>query len=96
MSLMEGRGGVPHVFSASIPTTGRQHVFPSCSKWIWISATTNNCIMYFTQDDFTNSTNGVTVDADSTWEGPLEICEIWLKGVTAASDVVLVVARRRN
>lgn len=102
MSVLEGRGGIPHVFREAIATTGRMHQFPFVAKHVKIRAATNVCRMYFTEADFTADANYVVVPVASAstpygeWEGPVEASQIWLRGVSGSSDVELVAFQRRG
>lgn len=96
MSMLQDRGGAPHVFNEIITTTGRKHDIRSFTQWIRITATVSPCLVYFTEDDFTNGTNAVTIAADSVLEAPLEIRYIWLKGSGGSSTVSLLAAKRLN
>ena len=102
MSVMETRGGYPHVFRASIDTTGRGHAFPFTSKYLKIRVETNPCRMYFTESDYTNDENYVVIPVAAAatpygeWDGPLEASQVWLKGVGGASAVELVAFQRRG
>lgn len=102
MSVVEGRGGYPHVFRATIDTTGRGHRFPFTSKYLKIRVATNPCKMYFTEADFTADANYVVVPVAAAatphgeWEGPLEASQVWLKGDGGNSAVELVAFQRRG
>jgi len=102
MSLFEGRGGAPHIFRASIDTTGRSHSFKFDSKYIQIRVATSPCRLFFTQADFDNDENYIEVPIPSTstpygrFEGPIGVDTIWLKGVGGNSEIELVVYRRLN
>lgn len=102
MSVLEGRGGFPHVFRESITTTGRSHRFPFVSKYLKIRTGVNVCRIFFTEADFTAGTNYIELPVASAttphgeWEGPVEASEVWLKAITAASVVELVAFQRRG
>jgi len=99
---MEGRGGAPHVFRATAATTGRMHAFKAVSKWMRIRVATFPCKVYFTEADFDDDINYITVPvaaADAPygeWEGPIEASAVWLAGVGGGSVVELVAALRKN
>lgn len=102
MSLMEGRGGVPHVFRETIDNTaGRAHKFPFAIKYLKVRAGTNPCKLYFTEADFTADANYVLVPVPGTstpngeWDGPVEATQVWLKGSGGNSAVELVAFQRR-
>lgn len=102
MSVQEGRGGYPHVFQETVGTAGRHHRFPFTTKYLKIRVATNPCLMYFTQDDYDNGTNVVTVPVPAAetphgeWEGPVEASQIWLKGSGGNTAVELVAFQRRG
>ena len=102
MTVLESRGGVPNVFRASIDTTGRAHRFPFMSKYLQIRVATNPCKMYFTEADFNNDVNYVTVPVPAAetphgeWAGPVEAQGVWLKGSGGTSAVELVAYQRRG
>jgi len=103
MSIMETRGGVPHVRRIQFDTTGRKHLFKGKSKWLCIRATTFPAIVYFNEDDFTAANTNyilVPVSAAATpygeWSGPVETDAIWIKGSGGSTDIELVVTKRLN
>ena len=96
MSLLYTRSGIPHIFKDTITTVGRTHSFNGYSKWIKITATTNPCLVYFSEEDFDAGTSFITVDTSSPVELPLEVNNIWLKGSGGDSTVEIVAALRLN
>lgn len=102
MSVMESRGGIPHVFRETIDSTGRGHQFPFVSKYLKIRAATNPCKIFFSEADFTADANYVLVPvaADITphgeWDGPVEASKVWLKGSGGNSAIELVAFQRRG
>lgn len=102
MSILETRGGQPHIFRDTITTTGRTHAIKSVSKWICIRVATNPCRLFFTEDDFDNDANYIEVPVASTstpygqWSGPIGTNQIWLKGVGGDSDIEFVATKRLN
>jgi hypothetical protein len=96
MSLLFTRSGRPHIFNDVIDTTGRVHDIRGYTKWIHITATTNPCLIYFTEDDYTAGVNYLTVTTSAPFEAPLEIQKIWLKGSGGSSTVELIAAVRLN
>jgi hypothetical protein len=103
MSLSSVRGGFPHVFSAqTIGTGGVRHGFPFTSNHLKVRVTTNPCLMYFTEADFTAGTNPITIPVAAAatpygeWEGPVEAKEVWLKGSGGNTVVELVAFQRRG
>jgi hypothetical protein len=102
MSVMQTRGGVPEVFRDTITTGGRAHSFRSFLSYIIVRALTNPCRIYFTEADYIADANYVTVPIPAAttpygeWQGPTEIGEIWLRGVTGSSDIEIVGFQRRG
>jgi hypothetical protein len=103
MSIMESRGGAPHVFRDTIDNSaGRMHQFPFVSKHLQVRAASNPCKLYFTEEDFTADANYVVVPVASTstpngeWVGPVEASKIWLKGSGGSSTIELVAFQRRG
>lgn len=102
MSIMQGRGGHPFVFLDTIDTTGRKRFFPSIINFLKIRVTTFPCKVYFTEDDFDNDANFITVPVAAAatphgeWEGPAEVTGIWLKGLGGSSVVEVVGFQRRG
>lgn len=107
MSIMESRGGWPHVYridglSNSEPTN---HRFGSVAKYLKIRAADNDVMVFFTEEDATAGENYVLVPVPSEtsfidgWEGPAECREVWLQSAgteSATSDVELVAFLRRG
>jgi hypothetical protein len=96
MSLLYTRSGKPHIFNDTITTAGRIHDLRGYSKWLRVTATTNPCLLYFSEEDFTSGTNFITVATATPFEAPLEINKIWIKGSGGDSDVALVASIRLN
>ena len=102
MSVLQVRGGVPHVFRATIDEAGRDHNLPSFASFMVIRVATNPCKIYFTLADFTANENYILVPVPSTstpygeWCGPVEIDKLWLKGSGGNSAVELVTFQRRG
>lgn len=101
MSVLQTRGGWPHVFRAGIDTTGRKHDFKMVSTYLKVVAVTNPAKMYFTEADFTADTNYVSIPVAAAatpwgWEGPAEVPGVWLKGDGGTSAVELVAFQRRG
>lgn len=96
MSVLQTRGGFPHVFRASIPTTGRLHDPKKWTSYIQVWVTTNAVRLYFTKEDFEKDQNYLEVAADKFWEGPAEVRGVWFKAQTAAADVVAIFYQRRS
>jgi hypothetical protein len=95
MSLVQTRGGWPHVFRAEIPTTGRLHDPKKWTSYLQVYAATNDVHLYFSQEDFDNDENYIVVEADESWEGPAEVRGVWFKAQTAAANVVAIFYQRR-
>jgi hypothetical protein len=103
MSVLEGRGGIPHVFRETVDhTTGRYHRFPFTSKYVQIRVLTNPCKVYFSEDDFVADVNYILIPVPATtapygeWQGPVEAGGIWLRGSVGSSAVELVAYQRRG
>jgi hypothetical protein len=96
MSILETRGGYPHVFRETITTGGRSHRLPFIIKYLKIKAKTNPLRLYFTEDAYTADANYVEVTVADGWEGPVEIGQLWFKGVGGDSDIELVAFQRRG
>ena len=104
MSLVQGRGGIPHVWRKTITTTGRLHKIPFNIRYLQIRADGYECQLYFLEDDFDKGVNYVRVPvaspktSDTGWAGPVELYihnTIWLKAVGGNSNVELVAYQRR-
>jgi hypothetical protein len=107
MSIMEARGGIPHVFRESVDnTTGRFHRFPFPCKHLIIRVTGNPCKLFFDELEFTKDGDSaasnhvlVPIPAAGTphgeWQGPVEANGVWLRGSGGASAVELVAFQRR-
>jgi hypothetical protein len=102
MSIAQVRGGIPHVFRETITTAGQKHRLPHYSFYLIIRAATAPCKMYFTEADFTDDVNYVSVPVAAAatphgeWQGPVEACDVWLKGDGGSSNVELVTFQRRG
>lgn len=103
MSVVTVRGGVPHVFRATVDnTTGWDHQLPFDCMYLIIRVGTNPCKMYFKQEDFDADANYVLVPVPNAstphgeWQGPVEASKIWLKGSGGNSVVELVAFQRRG
>lgn len=102
MSVLTVRGGVPHVFRATIDTTGRGHQLPFNTLYLKIRASNGPCRVYFTEADFVADANYVLAPMPSAsqpygeWDGPVEGNYIWLRGEGGDSDVELVAFQRRG
>jgi hypothetical protein len=96
MSLLETRGGRPRVFRASIPTTGRHHRFEwGYIKYIQIYNTGSNVLhVFFREEDYDNDVEYLTIANGEAWEGPADTNQIWLKAISAATDVEIVLYHR--
>lgn len=103
MSVMTARGGVPHVFRATIDSTsGRLHSLPFTCNYLIIRVATNPCKLYFSQADFDADENYVLVPIaaaatpNGEWAGPVEVGDVWLRGSGGNSAVELVAFQRRG
>lgn len=106
MSLVQLRGGVPHVARETVSTTGRGYVLPQPIFYLKIRTTANPVRIYFTEDDFNNDENYVLVPVAAAatphgeWDGPVELPTltpptIWMKGDGGNASVELVGFQRR-
>jgi hypothetical protein len=102
MSLGTIRGGIPRCIKETIDTTGRKVAFPFFSNYMILRVATSPALLYFTEADFTNGVNAVTVPvaaADAPygeWQGPVEAKEVWIKGSGGNTAIELVVFQRRG
>lgn len=94
MSLMEGRGGVPHVWRETIPAAGRMHQFPFTIKWLTIHVDGDPVRIFFSEEDFLAGVNYIQA---LDFAGPVEAVRIWLLStVPAGSPIELVAYQRRG
>lgn len=102
MSILSGRGGIPHVRHIQFDTTGRKHFLKGVTKWVRIRVATFPARVYFTEADFTADENYISIPVAAAatpygeWSGPIEIDSIWIKGVGGSTDVELVAVKRLN
>lgn len=103
MSLAQVRGGIPHVFRLSVPTAGQAHSLPfSCFYLVARNQGANVIRLYFTEADFTANANYIVlpvaaaITPQGEWAGPVEAKQVWLRAITAASDIELVAFQRRG
>jgi len=106
MSLLQTRGGFPHVFNATIGTAGRVHRPKKQISHLQVQTADKPVKIYFTQADFTNDENYITVPVPALqdmvmWEGPVELGEdqqgpvIWFRGSGGDAVVQAVFYQRR-
>jgi len=108
MSLMTMRGGIPRVWRGAIDSTGRKRQFSFYCNYLQVrlpgSPSNEPCKMYFTEDDFDNDENYVTIQLSSSdtpygeFQGPVEISEAWFRCATSGgtSNIELVIYQRRG
>ncbi len=102
MSVLTVRGGVPHVFRATIDTTGRVHQLPFTSNYLKIRTSGSPCKLFFHEADFDADEGYVLAPMPSTsqpygeWEGPVEVSKIWVKGSGGDAVIELVAFQRRG
>ena len=96
MSLLETRGGFPRVRTVTAPTTGYRHSLGQYCKYIQLYPITNPALVYFTEKDYNDGVNALTVAVDGSWEGPADIKELWFKGSGGNSVVTVVAFLRRG
>ncbi len=102
MSVVQIRGGVPRVIRETIDTTGRFYRFPFTTMHVTIRNRGGAQLqIYLTEEDFLNDVNFISLPAtsasypDSSWDGPAELCGVWMK--TAAATVIAeVIAYQRR
>lgn len=96
MSIMEARGGFPHVWREAVippaPAT-RMHQFPFISKWLTVHAEVAAVRIYFTEED---ALAGVNYVEAFDFAGPVEGSRVWLSSTGANSTVELVAYQRRG
>lgn len=108
MSVLQIRGGFPHVFREDITTTGQPHRPKKQINYLQVYTLTNPVKVYFTQDDFDNDQNYVLVPVPALedmpgWEGPVELADyqnggptIWFKGSGGTASITAVFYQRRG
>ena len=103
MSIAQIRGGIPNPYSSAVSTTGHQHVFPFNSFYLVARNLGANVIrLYFTEADFTNDENYISLQVSSQstphgeWKGPVEAKECWVRSELGASTVEIVSFQRRG
>ena len=102
MSVMETRGGWPHVIRASLTTTGRELQIPFVTKFVQIRTADFPARVYFTQENFDNDDGYIEVPVAAAatpygeWSGPTEIQSIWIKGIGGTASIELVAYQRRG
>lgn len=107
MSIAQLRGGIPHVYRASIDGTGVAHRF--ASNIFWLKARNKGAAvvrLYFLESDFDADRNYVQLPVAAAdqpygqWEAPVELvaadARVWLKSEGAASEVEIVGFQRRG
>lgn len=105
MSLLQARGGIPHVFRSTVDqATGRKHSLPHFSSFLILRVQNAACRLYFNQKDFDDNTGFVLVPVPSAatpngeWSGPAEASDVFLRSdsTVTPSDVELVTFQRRG
>jgi len=103
MSVLEIRGGFPHVRRLSADNSaGLAHPLPFTSKYLIIRVATAPCKVYFKEEDFTADANYILVPIAATttphgeWKGPVEAEKLWFKGSGGTSAIELVAFQRRG
>jgi hypothetical protein len=104
MSVMQTRGGVPHLIKASVDTTGRFFRFPFTSAYVLIRVTGQDLRIFFSEDDFNEAlgTNYFTVGQESTtnphgeFAAPMEARGLWMKGAADSAVMEMLVFQRRG
>lgn len=107
MSVLQTRSGFPRVFKADITTSGIVYHPKMQISYLQVYAVTNPLKVYFTEEDFDNDENYVSVPVAAAatpwgWEGPVELGydgatpALWLKGDGGTSSVTIVFYQRRG
>jgi len=107
MSVLTARGGFPHVFNATIDTTGRAVRPKKETNFLQVQTATNPVKLYFTEADFNNGVNFITVPVPALqditiWEGPVELGSddqgpvMWMQGDGGNAVVQAVFYQRRG
>lgn len=101
MSLMQMRGGIPRVTRDTINATGRRFDFPFRINFLIVRVDTVSK-MYFTEDDYDNDANYVTINTPAAaipqsgeWRGPVEAERVWILAAGGA-DVEVVGFQQRG
>lgn len=101
MSVLTSRGGIPHVFRETITTTVRKHGFPFYSNYLIVRSDAA-VRLYFTEADATADANYVEIPAPAAatphgeWQGPAELCDVWLATSAGSANIELVAFQRRG
>lgn len=101
MSVMTGRGGVPHVWRATVTVGGVVHQLHARCFYLQLKTVTNPVKLYFTQEDFDNDEHYIAVAIASATEphgfaGPVTADRVWLKGNGGSAAVELVSYDRQS
>ena len=103
MSLMQGRGGVPHVFRDTISAAGRAHQFPFVCNFLQVRAESGEAVrVFFTEADYLAGTDYVVAPLPTStypygeWSGPVEVSGVWLKSASATPAAMSLVAYQRR
>lgn len=102
MSVLQTRGGVPHLIKATVDTTGRYYRFPFVTSGILVRVTTDALRIFFSQEDFDGGVNFFQVDPVSAaypygqFEAPIEAKGLWLKAATTTAVIDLLAFQRRG
>jgi len=108
MSVLTTRGGVPRVQIEAIDATGRRYVpggaytDPSIGRYSFdteylqiLNATGGNELrIYFLEADFTADENYIALAAGTSWEGPAEVKEFWLRSAAGTTATIVAFQRR--
>lgn len=104
MSVLQTRGGVPHLIKAEVTTTGRYYRFPFVSSFVLMRVTGEDLRIFLSQADFDEvaGTNYFTVKkegANAPWgefSGPIEAQGLWLKAAANSASVQILAFQRRG
>jgi len=108
MSVVQVRGGVPHVVRDSIDTVGRKVKPPFYINHLKVRNLGGAPVrLYFTEADYTADANYVVIPIAAAitpygeWEGPVETTAgdrecLWLKSPSGTNAIELVAFQRRG
>lgn len=104
MSVLQTRGGVPHLIKAEVTTTGRLYRFPFTSSFVLVRVTGEDLRIFFSQADFDEAlgTNFFTVKKEGAnnpngeFAAPIEAQGLWMKAAANTASVELLVFQRRG
>ena len=96
MSVMEIRGGFPRVSRFDSTVTGGMRTTGQITKQLIIRVTTFPVRLYFNEADFDANADYITVTPISEFNAPVEVVNVWLRGVGGTAAVEMLAILRRN